>query len=182
MPIASKGVDMAVNVVLVIALVLAIVVIAWLLMVRRRPSSRAAAFAQSSGEGWSRSESGRFHFLTLPRSVEAERLGSKEFFFYGEFDTTLEPEAWKAYLYDPLRVLRADGVPLPSDRLHITMVKLQGDGTDPAEDYVAMVQQRDEVTRGLIDSHGDPERDIVITTTIVGHEKGLNPRVVQTFA
>ena len=174
---------MAMNVVLLIALVLAIVVIGWLLLERRRPSSRAAAFAaQAAAEGWSRSESGRFHFVTLPRSVEAERLGSKESFFYGEFDTTLEPESWKAYLYDPLRVLRAEGVPLPTDRLHITMVKLQGDGTDPAEDYVAMVQERDEITRGLIASNGDPERDIVITTTIVGHEKGLNPRVVQTFA
>ncbi|HEX5630329.1 MAG TPA: hypothetical protein VFY15_01590 [Acidimicrobiia bacterium] len=174
--------DVPLNVVLLIALLLAVGVIVWLVFGRRRPSSRVAAFAAASSEGWSRSESGRFHYMTMPRSTEAERLGSTEFFFYGEFDTTLEPDAWKAYLYDPLRVLRAEGVPLPSHRLHITMVKLHGDGQDPSEEYVAMVQQRDEVTKRLIDSHGAPERDIVITTTIVGHENGLNPRVVQTYA
>lgn len=173
---------MLLDVILVIALVLALGAIVWLVIERRRPAFRAAAFAESGSEGWSRSESGRFHFMAMPRSSEAERLGSTKFFFYGEFDTTLEPDAWKAYLYDPLRVLRAEGVPLPSDRLHITMVKLHGDGQDPSEEYVAMVQQRDEITRHLIDSHGAPERDIVITTTIVGHENGLNPRVVQTFA
>jgi hypothetical protein len=171
---------MSVEILLATALVIAIAVIAWLLVDRSRPRVRVAA-ASASSDWTQRSESGRFVWTALPRSEEAQRLEGAASVFYGEFDTTLEPDTWREYLYDPLKVLRAEGIPLPSDRLHITMVKLQGDGVEPSPEYVRLVEERAAVTRDQLARAGEPERDIMITTTIVNHEKGLNPRVVQTY-
>lgn len=65
---------------------------------------------------------GRFYAVQLPTSSAAERLLSRHpdegkfaqrWEFYAEFDTDLEAEAWKEYLYDPLKVLVAERIRLP---------------------------------------------------------------------
>ena len=170
---------MPVEILLLIALVLALGVIVWLLRQRTRPI-RAAAASAEAGRG--PSTTGRFQPMTLPRTTEAARLGGTDSVIYGEFDTEFEPEAWRAFLYDPVRVLTADAMRFPVNRLHITLVKLQDDGVSAPDEYRELVQARNAATLELLESAGDPDRDIVITTTIVNHQLGLNPRVVQVYA
>ncbi len=148
-------------------------------------------------EGWEPvGPSGRFQVIELPMSDEAKRLNDgTRHLFYAEFDTTNEPDAWREYVYDPLRMLIAEGVPLPVGAGHghlgINIFKLEeGEGLKPPDPdefaaYVAEVTARGNKTLQLLEEYGDldpSERQRHVSTTVLNHELPLNPRIGTTYA
>lgn len=142
-------------------------------------------------EGWvPYGESGRFYAIELPMSAEAIRLnGGPRHVFYGEFDTILESEAWREYLYDPLRMLIAEDVPLPplegNSHLGINILKLEeiGGGELP-DDYETEVRERGSKTLQVLKDHDpvDPgQRERHVSTLVINHEIPLNPRIGTTY-
>ena len=135
--------------------------------------------------------SGRFQVTELPMSDEAIRLnGGPRYVFYAEFDTTFEAEAWHGYIYDPLRMLIAEDVPLPNGAQHghlgINILKLEErKGVEPPADYVAEVTERGERTIAALEEFGPldaSQREHHITTTVINAEIPLNPRIGTTYA
>ncbi|GMQ86372.1 MAG: hypothetical protein BMS9Abin07_1947 [Acidimicrobiia bacterium] len=127
-------------------------------------------------------------------SDEAIRLnGGPRYAFYAEFDTTHESEAWKEYIYDPLKMLVAEGVPLPEENgdLGINILKLEEEegyvppDPDEHERYVEMVTARCDKTLQLLEEYGDldpSERERHVSTLVVNHQVPLNPRIGTTYA
>ena len=137
--------------------------------------------------GWDlRGPSQRFYQIKLPMSHEAIKLNHEQIFvFYGEFDTELEPEAWNEFLKDPLKTLKNEDVTLPRRGAHfgIRILKLENDGVAPDDEYVEAVTARAQTTVGILGDWtlDEEERDRHIATTIVNHERPLNPRIGITF-
>jgi hypothetical protein len=129
----------------------------------------------------------RFKKVVLPMSGEANRLfgGAFRHILYAEFDTNLETESWHDFVFDPIRVLMAEGVieatPLDDhhSHLHVTIYKLTGtDSEDP--DYVRDVTLRGERSAQRCRSTEVAEesrRAWHLSTTVVNHEQPLNPRI-----
>jgi hypothetical protein len=124
-------------------------------------------------------------------SDEAKRLnGGPRYLFYAEFDTTYEAEAWREYIYDPLRMLMAEGVPLPNGEGHghlgINILKLEeSEGVEPSDNYVAKVTERGNRTTAALEEFGPldaSQREHHITTTVINAEIPLNPRIGTTYA
>jgi hypothetical protein len=130
--------------------------------------------------------SGRFFSTSLPMSDEAQALngGRPKTLIYGEFDTSLEAESWRAFVYDPLRVLSAEGIleQLGDVRRHIEIeiVKLTGEELDNTERRTALRARGDtsaEMYRAA-DVSDDARESWRVTTTVANHEQPLNPRIV----
>lgn len=143
-------------------------------------------------EGWEPvGPSGRFQVTELPLSDEAMRLnGGPRYLFYAEFDTTFESDAWKEYVFDPLRMLMAEGVPLPNGAEHghlgINILKLEeSEGVELPADYVEELTERGERTIAALEEFGPldaSQRAHHITTTVINAEIPLNPRIGTTYA
>jgi hypothetical protein len=137
--------------------------------------------------GWQNvGPSGRFYQVALPMSHEAIRLhGEPIFVFYGEFDTDLEPDVWDAFLKDPLKMLKNEQVTLPSNGNHfgIRILKLEDTEGGPDEEYVEAVTNRNQTTVGILGQWtlAEEERGVHVTTTVINHERPLNPRIGITF-
>lgn len=132
-------------------------------------------------ERWAKA--GRFFFVKLPSTSVAVRLrgGKSQYVAYGEFDTGGERDVWRQFLYDPLTVLVAEKVPLPSERVHIVIVKSPDDGREESADYQQEVEARRAATEAALATANEPDRDLIVTTTVLNHERGLNPRIAQVI-
>lgn len=131
--------------------------------------------------------SGRFKRAALPMSGEARRLfgGAFRHILYAEFDTDLEGGSWHDFVFDPMRVLMAEGIigESPMDdhhaHLHVTIYKLTG--TDPEDpDYVSEVTLRGERSAEMcrsVEVAAESRRAWHLSTTVVNHEQPLNPRI-----
>lgn len=129
---------------------------------------------------------GHFHRISMPMSGEARRLNGGGFrhLLYAEFDTDDEGAAWKEFVYDPLKVLIAEGIvpSAPEDantHIHVTIYKLTGDAaSDPG--YIAEVRDRGQKAAELYaraDIAGSTRGAWHVATTVVNHEQPLNPRI-----
>jgi hypothetical protein len=151
------------------------------------------------GQGWQRAgNTGRFSSIALPMSRQAVSLlgdgAAPDHAFYAEFDTTHEPESWRAFLMDPLTMLRAEGLTLPHPykdgrhgHLEIEIFKLEqspGMGDfDPG--YVDAMKARElathEMLEAYLEEHGpltpEEREQRHVSTTVINHEIGLNPRI-----
>ncbi|MEX2323748.1 MAG: hypothetical protein WEA29_08285 [Acidimicrobiia bacterium] len=137
-------------------------------------------------QGWEPiGSTGRFFQTSLPMSRSALDLcgGRGKTLIYGEFDTGLEPEAWRAFLYDPLRVLSAEGVldaiDAPDRHLEIEIVKFAGPEEYEA-DYRKATEARGKKSAKVYDGaalHADTRGAWRVTTVVVNHEQPLNPRI-----
>lgn len=151
------------------------------------------------GDGWEPvGTSGHFARTRLPLSDDALTLNRGEplYLYFGEFNTGPEAEAWKAYVYDPLRVLIAEGI-IEADEssddaaeskrgkgrghhnLQIEIVKLAGPESEDAELEAHLRKLGDQAAR-LYESTqvDDAVRDEwSVTTSVSYHERGLNPRI-----
>lgn len=130
--------------------------------------------------GWKKVGTGRFSKSDLPMTDVAARLsrGEERFLLYGEYDTNHEKDVWGQFVYDPLKVLKAEGVPLPK-QVHIVIVKLPDDGMGDSAEYLSEVEARRAATEDALKRAEEPDRSQTVTTTIINHELGLNPRVAQ---
>lgn len=128
---------------------------------------------------------GHFYRISMPMSGEARRLNGGGFrqILYAEFDTEDEGAAWKEFVYDPLKVLIAEGIvsesPDGDAHVHVTIYKLTGaSATD--EGYLAAVRDRGQRAAEL---YGQAAIDAStrgrwhVGTTVVNHEQPLNPRI-----
>jgi hypothetical protein len=135
--------------------------------------------------GWeSIGSTGRFFQTSLPMSRQALDLcgGRGKTLIYGEFDTGLEPEAWRAFLYDPLRVLSAEGVldeiDAPGRHLEIEIMKFAGPEEYEA-DYRTATEARGKKSAKVYDValRAETRGGWRVTTVVVNHEQPLNPRI-----
>ena len=128
---------------------------------------------------------GHFYRISMPMSGEARRLngGGLRRLLYAEFDTEDEGAAWKEFVYDPLKVLIAEGIvsesPDGDAHVHVTIYKLTG---EPAKDegYLAAVRDRGQRAAELYAKAaiGASTRSAWhVGTTVVNHEQPLNPRI-----
>lgn len=132
--------------------------------------------------------SGRFFWTSLPMSPEAVELNGHrpKTLIYGEFDTDLEADSWRTFLYDPLRVLSAEGIlELLGDvrrHLEIEIVKLTGGELDDRERRAALRTRGDESAEAYraADVPEDLRASWRVTTTVANHEQPLNPRISVT--
>jgi hypothetical protein len=128
---------------------------------------------------------GRFRRVRLPLSGDALALngGRQRFLVYGEFDTGLEPEAWQTFLYDPLRVLNAegllDGVEDEHPHLQVNIIKLTGpeEYEDVYESETRQRGARSAEIYGAAEVSDQMRRDWYVSTSVVNHEAPLNPRI-----
>ena len=141
----------------------------------------------AEGQVWEAiGSTGHFHRISMPMSGEAQRLNGGGFrhLLYAEFDTEDEGAAWKEFLYDPLKVLVAEGiVPETPDEvnshLHVTIYKLTGTAASD-EGYVAAVRERGQRAADLYGKAAvtaSSRRTWHVGTTVVNHEQPLNPRI-----
>jgi hypothetical protein len=128
---------------------------------------------------------GRFRRVRLPLSDDALTLngGRQRFLVYGEFDTGLEPEAWGTFVFDPLKVLSAEGllddVEDEHPHLQVNIIKLTGPEVYE-EAYESETRQRGERSAELYraaEVSDDMRRDWYVSTSVVNHEAPLNPRI-----
>jgi hypothetical protein len=135
-------------------------------------------------------ETGHFRRALLPMSETARLLpaGGFRHILYGEYDTDSEPEAWHDFLYDPLKVLIAEGIvgETPEDEhhshLHVTIYKLTGPASED-EAYRSEVGQRGDHAARVYASAtiaDGARRAWHVGTTVVNHEQPLNPRIGMT--
>lgn len=135
-------------------------------------------------------ETERFLQAELPMSTEGSRLlgGGFRHILYAEFDTDSEPEAWREFVYDPLKVLIAEGIigvtPLDDhhSHLHVTIYKLTGTSSDDPS-YLSRVTQRGDLAAEIYRNTSVPEGSRGawhVATTVVNHEQPLNPRIGMT--
>jgi hypothetical protein len=153
------------------------------------PKGGLAMQANQEHGGWEPvGESGRFQRISLPMSMEAIDLNQhrQRSLLYGEFDTGLESAAWAAFLYDPLRVLVAEGILEGSDgspaHLQIEISKLTG-SEDYESEYLERIQARGDTSAELYQGTEVPEGlrgSWRVSTTVANHEYPLNPRIGMT--
>ncbi len=144
--------------------------------------------SESKGPGqWEPAgNSGHFYSSALPMSDEARRLngGGLRHLFYAEFDTEDEGAAWKEFVYDPLKVLLAEGIvsAAPEDahpHIHVTIYKLTGSTTSD-EGYLAEVRERGRLAAELYSNtevSAATRQTWHVGTAVVNHEQPLNPRI-----
>jgi hypothetical protein len=168
---------------------------AWLMAMeaRSRSPERGGAEMYEGGSGWRDiGNTGRFRVTEFPMSVEAARLSEGRHIVLGEFDTKLEEDHWRRFLYDPLSVLLAEGildeVGGTRRRIHIGIYKLSVGDREPEgplfEEYRAAkepVMERSAEEYGK-DEHmarltPDFREGFCITTTVINHEQPLNFRI-----
>jgi hypothetical protein len=128
---------------------------------------------------------GRFRRIRLPLSDDALGLngGRARHLVYGEFDTGLEPEAWRTYLYDPLRVLNAEGllddVEGRHPHLQVNIIKLTG--PEVYEDSYAEDMRRRGARSAEVYEAAEVSEEMRqawnVSTSVVNHEAPLNPRI-----
>lgn len=132
--------------------------------------------------------SGRFFWTSLPMSPEAVELNGHrpKTLIYGEFDTDLEADSWRTFLYDPLRVLTAEGIlELLGDvrrHLEIEIVKLTGGELEDPERRETLRTRGNESAEAYraADVPEDLRESWRVTTTVANHEQPLNPRISVT--
>jgi hypothetical protein len=132
--------------------------------------------------GWKKATP-RFWICEIPLTEVATRLngGRKHYLVFGEFDTTNEAEVWDRFLKDPVRFLEAEGVPC-SKNAHNHILKLPDDGKGSPDEYLRMVEERRSASEAALAAFkGEPDRDRMLTTTVMNHQLGLNPRVAQVL-
>ncbi|HLE38432.1 MAG TPA: hypothetical protein VJA44_02115 [Acidimicrobiia bacterium] len=138
-------------------------------------------------QGWEPvGSSGHFRGISMPMSDEARRLNGGGFrhLLYAEFDTEYEAAAWKEFVYDPLKVLVAEGIvsetPVEAHpHLHVTIYKLTGAKAGD-DGYIAEVRERGRRAAELYlntEVSASARQTWHVGTAVVNHEQPLNPRI-----
>ncbi|MEX0825826.1 MAG: hypothetical protein WD184_03560 [Acidimicrobiia bacterium] len=158
---------------------------------KKHPAMGEPSMNDVANESWTPvGKTGHFLQAELPMSDEGSRLlgGGFRHILYAEFDTDSESDAWREFVYDPLKVLIAEGIigatPLDDHHahLHVTIYKLTGTSSDDA-DYLSRVTQRGELAAEIYRKASVPEGSRGawhVATTVVNHEQPLNPRIGMT--
>lgn len=111
--------------------------------------------------------------------------GAFRHILYLEFETIYESGPWHDFVFDPLRMLIAEGIiestPLDEhhSHIHVTIYKLTGPDAEDA-DYVSEVTRRGALTSEMFKKTVVAEGTRSawhLGTTVVNHEQPLNPRI-----